>query len=274
MKVAVITGATSGIGRATTFALARCGFIVYATSRDPGKIAVLQDEADTSELTIRTRVLDVTDHGRFPGFTREVFGEAGRVDLLINNAGILQVGSLEDLSEARLRQVMETNFFGPILLTKSMLEPMRNQGFGHIIMISSLSGLAGLPGESAYAASKFALEGATEALRLEMKPWNIKVALIEAGSYKTALQRESFDAESSNYSQMLKTRFATKPNSAFEPEQLADFIIDVISSDEDRLRWPADATAQSVMENLLKMDDFSRSAFLREISGYVDWQQN
>ena len=134
---------------------------------------------------IAIRQLDVTRPDRFPSLFEEILGETGSIDVLVNNAGILRAGAFEDLPDEMIREVMETNLFGPLTLTRAVLPYMRKQKNGYIIMISSLSGIAGLPGDVAYTASKFALEGATEALRHEVDRWGIKLALVEAGMYAT-----------------------------------------------------------------------------------------
>ena len=112
----------------------------------------------------------------FEPYLASVVERAGRLDVLVNNAGVLPVGAFEDQSEADLRAVMEANFFGPALLTRAALPIMRGQLGGYVIMVSSLSGIAGKAGDSPYTASKFALEGLTESLRHEVARWNIKTA--------------------------------------------------------------------------------------------------
>ena len=151
------------------------------------KLAACKQAAREEHLSIRVCKLDITQPKTFDAFIKGIVDEAGSLDVLVNNAGIVRPGALEDIPEAALRLVMETNFFGPLLLTKAVLPHMRAQRGGYIIMVSSLSGMAGLPGDLPYAASKFALEGATEALRHEVDRWGIKLALVEAGMYATGI---------------------------------------------------------------------------------------
>ena len=187
MAVVVITGSNSGFGLQGALAFGRNGDTVYATMRDVSKAVALRESANTEDLSIRIRALDVSQPDTFAKFVSEVTEEAGGIDVLVNNAGVLRAGTAEDTSEESLRMVMETNFFGPVLFTRAVMPHMRARGSGYIIMVSSLSGLAGLPGDFSYTASKFALEGATESLRHEIDRWGIRVALVEAGMYATGI---------------------------------------------------------------------------------------
>ena len=141
-------------------------------------------------------------------------------------------------------------------------------------MVSSLSGLAGLPGASAYAASKFALEGLSESLRYELSPWDIRVALVEPGGYKTRLQSrltsESKVAES-DYQPMLSWLAAQQSNLG-DPETVARVIVEIASSKEDRLRWTSDETGRNVVRKLIGNDLQGRDDFLRKIAGVDFWQ--
>ncbi len=154
-----------------------------------------------------------------------------------------RAGALEDLGEPGLREVMETNFFGPMLLTQAVLPQMRRQRSGCIIMISSLSGIAGLPGDVAYTASKFAVEGATEALRHEVDRWNIRLALVEAGLYATRIFDSSLPATGplpaayppdSPYRPLVEHRLrelrARLPQ-AFDPREVGELLVTISRSD-------------------------------------------
>ena len=186
-KVAVITGASSGIGLLTTLELASKGYRVVATMRDLGRRTSLDEAAAktgvSSQLDIRQ--LDITDFDIVPAAVEAIIGNYGRIDLLVNNAGFAMAGFAEDVRLKDLRAQFDTNFFGHVNMTKAVLPTMRAQRSGHIIMISSVSGRAGQPGVSSYAASKFALEGWSESLRIEMKPLGINVVLVEPGAFKT-----------------------------------------------------------------------------------------
>ena len=177
---------------------------------------------------------------------------------------------------------METNFFGPMLLARAVLPKMRAQGGGRIIMMSSLSGIAGLPVDVAYTASKFALEGATEALRHEVDRWGIKLALVEAGMYATGIFDNSLQGEAelppdypahSAYLPLVKNRLRDVRKSldrAFPPSVVAKLFVEIAHSDEPRLRWPADEVARGVLKTMFAQGDEERDAFLREVAG-IDW---
>lgn len=282
MAVVVITGSNSGFGLEGALAFARNGDTVYATMRDVAKGGRLQQAADQEQLSLRIATLDVSQPQSFEPFIRQVLEASGRIDVLVNNAGIVHPGALEDVSEAALRLVMETNLFGPLLLTKAVLPHMRSQGSGFIIMMSSLSGLAGLPGDLPYAASKFALEGATEALRHEIDRWGIKLALVEAGMYATAIFDSSMVGEallpadypaSSPYRPLIESRLREVHDrlpQAYHPRIVGELFVTIAQSDGTQFRWPADAVATKVLGTMLAQDDASRDQFLRKVAG-ADW---
>ena len=185
-KVAVVSGSSSGIGLLTTIELARAGFYVIATMREPARRTRL-DEKTPADLKdkIEVRRLDITEFGSIPAAVAGIARDHGRIDLLVNNAGFAVGGFAEDVKLEELRSQFDTNFFGHVAMSKAVFPIMRKQGSGSIIMISSLLGLIGQPVVSSYCASKFALEGWTEAARIEMQPVGIKLVLVEPGAYET-----------------------------------------------------------------------------------------
>ena len=285
MAVVVITGSNSGFGLEGALAFARNGDTVYASMRDPAKAGRLQAAAREEHLSIHTCKLDITQPKTFDAFIEGIVDEAGSLDVLVNNAGIVRPGALEDIPEAALRLVMETNFFGPLLLTRAVLPHMRAQGGGYIIMMSSLSGIAGLPGDLPYAASKFALEGATEALRHEVDRWGIKLALVEAGMYATGIF-DSYTAQQvklpndypqdSPYRPLVESRLSEIYNrraEAFDPRIVGELFVNIAKSDGTQLRWPADAVATKVLKTMLGHDDAGRDEFLRMVSDTAWWSE-
>jgi NAD(P)-dependent dehydrogenase (short-subunit alcohol dehydrogenase family) len=280
MSVIVITGSNSGFGLEAALAFARTGDTVVATMRSPDKADALLSQAEG--LDIHVMPLDVSRSDTFSKAVGDIVARHGRIDVLINNAGIHRAGALEDLSDAAFRSVMETNGIGPILLSRAVLPHMRAQESGLIIMISSLSGIAGLPGDLAYAASKYALEGATEALRHEVDRWGIRVALVEAGMYRTSIMDNNFPDDKqlpSDYPAdspyrpliewQLKRMHAQLPE-AFDPVNVAKLLVEITTSSEQRLRWPADAIATKVLGTLFAQDDGERDQFLRNVAE-ADW---
>ena len=179
-----ITGASSGFGRAfAEHALAQ-GHNVVATARDPGKLADLVALAPERVLAA---ALDVDAHGAAEEAIKAAIARFGHIDVLINNAGYGVVGAFEETTDAELRALMDTNFFGAMAVTRAALPFLRAQRSGAIVNISSLGGQLSFAGFSAYSASKFAIEGASEALAQEVSPFGIKVLIVEPGQFRTQL---------------------------------------------------------------------------------------
>jgi NAD(P)-dependent dehydrogenase (short-subunit alcohol dehydrogenase family) len=186
-KIALITGSSSGFGLLTSIQLAKAGFRVVATMRDLGRRARLDQAATAASVAgqLDIRALDVTNFDSLSGFVDTVVRDHGRLDVLVNNAGFAVAGFAEDIKLEELRRQFETNFFGAVAMSKAALPTMRRQRSGHIIMISSIGGLQGMVTTSSYAASKHALEGWSESLRLEINSLGIKVVLVEPGAFQT-----------------------------------------------------------------------------------------
>jgi NAD(P)-dependent dehydrogenase (short-subunit alcohol dehydrogenase family) len=185
MAVALITGSSSGIGRLSALELARRGHRVFASMRNLESAHFIQAKADKERLSVETIHLDVTDMACVTAAIAHVTERAGRIDVLINNAGFGAFGPIEDYSDDDLREVFETNFFGAIRVTRAALPAMRANRSGTIIMVSSISGLRTFPFLSVYSASKFALEAASNGLRHELRAFGIRVVLIEPGNFNT-----------------------------------------------------------------------------------------
>jgi NAD(P)-dependent dehydrogenase (short-subunit alcohol dehydrogenase family) len=282
MAVVLITGCSSGFGLAAALAFARRRDTVYASMRDLSRSGQLREAAAREKLNVNIVQLDVTQPASFGPLIADIVRKSERLDVLVNNAGVLRAGAFEDLSEGALREVVETNLFAPLLLTRAVLPQMRAQGNGYIIMISSLSGIAGLPGDVAYTASKFALEGATEALRHEVDRWGIKLALVQAGMYATRIFSRNMTDESvlpedypaqSEYRPLIESRLrevhARMPQ-ALDPAIIGELLVEISRSDGRQLRWPADAVAKKVLAMMIAQDDATRDSFLRGVSG-TDW---
>ncbi|EKN67562.1 short chain dehydrogenase [Neobacillus bataviensis LMG 21833] len=185
-KTVIVTGASSGFGLLCVIELAMKGFTVLATMRDVKKATQLLELAKEKEIekTIHIHQLDVTSSDSIHEF-KTLLSDYPSINVLVNNAGFALGGFSEELSIEEYRRQFETNFFGVIAVTQAILPFLRANGNGRIINISSISGRMGFPGLSAYVSSKHALEGYSESLRLELKPFGIDVSLIEPGSYQT-----------------------------------------------------------------------------------------
>ncbi len=179
-KVALITGVSSGIGRATATALVSAGYRVFGTMRDPARLG---QDLGTVELI----PMDVRDENSTSSAVKYVVDRAGWIDVLVNNAGIALFGSAEETSIEEAKQLFETNFFGVLRLTQLVLPVMRSQRSGRIVNISSVVGFLPAPYMAVYAASKHAIEGYSESLDHELRQFGIRVSLIEPGFTRTAL---------------------------------------------------------------------------------------
>jgi NAD(P)-dependent dehydrogenase (short-subunit alcohol dehydrogenase family) len=183
-KTWFITGAASGFGRAFAEHAIEQGYNVVATARDTTRLAGLVAQAPERVLATP---LDVDAPGAAETAVQAAVARFGRIDVLINNAGYGVVGALEETPDAELRALMETNFFGAMAVTRAALPLLRAQGGGAIVNMSSLGGQLSFAGFSAYSASKFALEGASEALAQEVASFGVKVLIVEPGQFRTQL---------------------------------------------------------------------------------------
>jgi NAD(P)-dependent dehydrogenase (short-subunit alcohol dehydrogenase family) len=261
-RVAVLTGASSGFGLLTSVELAKAGFRVIASMRDPGKRERLVQAAAAAQVSDRidVRALDVTQVDAIPEFVDSVIRDYGRIDVLVNNAGFAVGGFAEDIRLEELRLQFETNFFGAVAMTKAVLPVMRQQRSGHIIQVSSISGLQGAISVSSYSASKHALEGWSESLRLEVNSLGIKVVLVEPGAFDTGvwtsgavMGQEAKKKTSPNFQRSLRMRevIATIPKA--DPIAVARTIVAIARNPSPKLRYLVgrDAKMQLAMKRIL-----------------------
>src|SRR6202040_1340208 len=195
-RTVLITGATDGLGKAAALLLAQRGYQVFAAGRSREKRAELEAIAREEKLPLEAVELDVCDDQSVQAAVGHVLAKAGAIDVLINNAGVGYMGSLEDLQIEDWRRQFETNVFGVVRVTQAVLPSMRERKRGRILMMSSVAGLVTVPAQGAYSASKHALEGLTNALRLEMFPFGVDVILIEPGYIATGMQQAATELTS------------------------------------------------------------------------------
>lgn len=179
MKVALVTGASSGIGEATALSLLKAGFVVYAAARRTEKMAALR------QAGVQTIALDVTSGESVTSAVERIVTEQGRIDVLVNNAGYGSYGALEEVPLAEAQAQLDVNVLGLARLTQLVLPHMRKQGSGTIINVSSMGGRFATPLGAWYHASKYAVEGLSDAMRLELKGFGINVVVIQPGSIQT-----------------------------------------------------------------------------------------
>jgi NAD(P)-dependent dehydrogenase (short-subunit alcohol dehydrogenase family) len=178
----LITGVSSGFGRELASAVLRRGDTVIGTLRQAAQCAEFEALAPGRA---HARLLDVTDAPAIPPFVADVLRDHGRVDVLVNNAGYGLFGAVEELNDDECRRVIETNFFGTLNLVKALLPHFRTRRQGHIVNLSSVAGFMGIAGVGIYCASKFAVTGLSESLAQELKPFGIKVTVVQPGGFRT-----------------------------------------------------------------------------------------
>src|ERR671918_1130844 len=183
--IALVTGSSAGIGFETSLALARNGIHTFATTRHLQKGSIIETITDKESLPLRVIEMDVNDEDSVERTIMKIIDEKKRIDILVNNAGYGSFGALEDISLNEVREQFETNYFGAIRVMKQVIPTMRRQRGGIIINITSIAGMVGIPGEYIYSSSKFALEGLSESISYELRPYGIKVVLIEPGVINT-----------------------------------------------------------------------------------------
>jgi len=191
----LVTGASSGIGKATALYLAEKGYSVIGTSRSLGRLDSLLTEAELLTGTVEGIELDVDHDESIATALKPVIDSNKRIDVLVNNAGYGLWGPVQSLSIDELRAQFETNFLGSFRMMKALLPDMIERGYGKIINISSVEGRLVTPFNGGYAASKFALEGLSEAMRFELWPFGVKVVVVEPGLFKTNFKNNQVDAE-------------------------------------------------------------------------------
>ena len=248
-RVVLVTGASSGIGKACAMHLAAQGFRVYATSRRPSSIAA-------ANLTML--VADVNQDDSVEQTVAGILAREGRLDVVINNAGMGIAGPVENTTVEQAKAQFEVNFFGALRVCRAALPAMRSQRMGYIVNIGSIGGILALPFQAMYSASKFALEGMTEALRMEVRNFGIRVVLIEPGDFKTDLTQNRTTTEvgeayrRSFQSALAKT--AHDEQNGNGPEKIAQLVHRVVNQRNPRLRYtigPAPQRAAVWLKRLL-----------------------
>jgi NAD(P)-dependent dehydrogenase (short-subunit alcohol dehydrogenase family) len=237
-RVWLITGTSSGFGRAIAEAALDRGDRVVATARDPGQLSNL-----ATDHGVHVIALDVTDPEQRLGAVDQAVEKFGRIDVLVNNAGRTQVGAVEETTDDELRSLFELHFFGPVALTRAVLPHMRAQGGGAIVQMSSVGGQITAPGFGAYCATKFALEGITQALHDEVAPFGIRTLIVEPGAFRTGLFRPDAAYQSQPMPEYAQTVGPTRDYVSGghglqpgDPAKAAQAILAALEADEPPLR--------------------------------------
>lgn len=249
-KVVLVTGASSGIGRSCAEFLAGRGYRVYGASRRALEVPLVE-----------TLAMDVRDAVSVEAAVAQVTAREGRIDIVINNAGIAVAGAVEDTSIEEAKEQFDVNFFGVLRVCRAVLPVMRERQAGYIVNIGSIGGLVAIPYQGFYSASKFALEGLSESLRLEVRQFGVQVVLIEPGDHKTALTGNRLRTADSARNPAYRDRFrcavermAADEQAGPDPASVARLVYRVINRSRPRLRYtvgPAPQRAAVWMKRLM-----------------------
>ncbi|MDE0725818.1 MAG: SDR family oxidoreductase [Alphaproteobacteria bacterium] len=260
MQICLITGTSTGIGHATALHLARRGYRVYATMRNTAKGAQLGAAAAAENLDLVIETLDVTDHQSMLDCVARIMAVEGRIDILINNAGLSSSSPIETYPEDEHRALFEANYWGPVKLTQAVLPAMRERASGAIINISSVLGRIAWANQGAYCASKFAIEAFSEALAQEVAPFGIRVAIIEPGVTASAI----FDNTPVHYDRASPYKTAMRRNGRFysvgiadatPAEQLAETIEEALTAEQPKLRHAVGFGTQAIPRRAAMNDE-------------------
>lgn len=259
--VVLITGASTGLGRATALHLARAGFRVQATMRSPERDgASLRTEAGDCTLTVSQ--CDVTDAASVERAVGETLAAHGRIDVLVNNAGLGDLGALEQTTDGEVSRMFETNVFGPLRMARAVLPGMRARGSGRIINISSVAGLLVGAGNGLYAGTKHALEAMSETLAIEVRQFGVRVCIIEPGFFATPIIDKAIGAVTgheempyANVDRRMAGIYAGGKAVAGDPAMVAQTIEAAIRAAEPRLRYLIGADARPFVEGRARMTD-------------------
>jgi NAD(P)-dependent dehydrogenase (short-subunit alcohol dehydrogenase family) len=271
-KVAVVTGSSSGIGLETSLLLAKNGFRTFATVRNLDKANAIRNISDKGELPIQVIELDVNSDKSVNTAIDKINDESKRIDVLVNNAGYSLIGALEDLSMDEIKAQFETNLFGTIRVMKAVLPIMRKQKGGTIVNVSSMAGRVGFPLFPVYSGTKFALEGVSESISLEMEPLGIKIVLVEPGTIRSnfasnAIIGQKAAAPNSPYASLMET--LQKATARFidqgtPPEEVAKVILKAVTIDNPDLRYLVGYDAIQMIEARNGMSDQEFGVVVKE----------
>ena len=270
-KVAVVTGTSSGIGFETALALAREGYYTYATMRDTTKSDKIKELGKKDNLKIDVLELDVDDENSVKTAIQKILDQKQRIDVLVNNAGWGLWGCVEDVSIDEFKAQFDTNFFSIIRLIQEVGPTMRKQGSGKIINISSVAGRIGFPASPAYISSKFALEGLSESLRLEMAPFGVDVIIIEPGVIKTNFlnpvrlsKNSETDTAYSDITNKVVSGVKMMAEMGTHPKEVADTIVKAAKDEKPIPRYIVGNDASMFLEARKNKTDIEFENYLKK----------
>jgi NAD(P)-dependent dehydrogenase (short-subunit alcohol dehydrogenase family) len=258
MASVLITGTSSGIGMETALAFGRAGHRVVATMRNPSSAPQLAEAALREKLSVTVLPMDVNSDNSVRHGMARIGREIGPIDVLVNNAGVAGMGSVEELPLSVFRAVMETNYFGVIRCTQALLPVMRQRQSGCIINVASVAGHIAIAPSTPYTASKFAIEAFSECLAQEVKSFNIRVAIVEPGIIDTRMtQQIAVGLSTSPYPQQRRVAalFAAALKTPVPPSLVAEKILEIAVGDTAQLRHPVGPDASPFLDWRQAMSD-------------------
>jgi short-subunit dehydrogenase len=275
-RVAIVTGSSSGIGYETVLALSKNDIITYATMRDTRKGSSILNESQSKNLPIKVIELDVDDDRSVEKAIEKIMINENRIDILVNNAGFGLIGAAEDLNSEEIYNQFNTNVFGVYRTIRNVLPVMRNQREGMIINISSINGFVATPYSSAYIASKFAIEGLTQSLRLELRNFGIKVTAVEPGAINTniikngfhlakRIQKENSDSAFEKLTKDMVQRSKEMIVNGTHPQIVANLIVQIVNTKEPKIKYPIGEDAEKILNLRNKMSDKEFEEFLARL---------
>lgn len=258
MASVLITGTSRGIGFETALAFSRAGHTVFATMRNPSASPQLGEIAAREKLPLHVSAMDVNSDESVHSGIAAILAAHGSVDVLVNNAGIDRAGAIEELPLSEFRLCMETNYFGAIRCIQALLPSMRKRGSGCIVNVTSVGGLVANPPMTPYCASKWALEALSEALAAEVKPFGIRVAIVEPGIIDTSMARRLADLKADSiypHSARFAALFTNSLQHPVPPSLVADAIVDIVTRDSGKLRHLVGPDAEAFVNWRRSMSD-------------------
>lgn len=281
MPTVIVTGCSrpTGFGQLTAKTFASIGHDVFATMRNATRGESLEQWAKEEGLNLTVLEHDVCDPDSNREVVREVCERTGRIDVLVNNVGMSSFGALETLHEDHIRQTMETNFFSAVDMTRAVLPKMRQQLSGRIIFVTSMAGVTGIPGESIYCASKFALEGMAEALAMEVERFGIDISTIRPAFFNTGMSMHNTDAEQffardtayDAFNDRVVASTSEGEVAGEDPRLVAEMIAEAATTSNPKLRWEPGESAPQVLAARSAMNDAEWRKFVMEELGMSDW---
>ena len=264
MAVVLITGCSSGIGLLTALHFARKGDRVYASMRNTAKAGELEKARQAESLPIEVIQLDVTEDGSVARAVKQIMDGAGRIDVLVNNAGLAHLGPMEETDDDELKEIFETNFFGAMRVTRAVAPHMREQRSGTIVNISSMAAVVTVPFRGVYSATKRALEAASESFRYELHSFGVRVLIIEPGGFDTKMDdngrvprrftdRSPYAETEKRYAAVLAQIPAA--NERGDASAVAELIYNAVQEEQPKVRYVIGRDAELVAGARQQLDD-------------------